>query len=146
MKVFKSFFLCVVACLLFGAVNASAADKAPLTPEFCEEGISKAVEVFNNMADEINRIETVEQVEELQTILDSIKMRNVRKKYGKIVLTDEYRQRLLEPNLRIGQALKDMVVRVQLPYQLQQALETYITPETLKKSLAESKTLRDAMQ
>lgn len=129
MKAFKTIFTALLLALVFGTVSTQAADKTPLTPEFCEEGITKAVEVFNDMVVKINEIEKTEQVQEIPQILNSIKYRNVRKKYGKIELTDEYRARLLEPNLRIGQALKDMMVRLQLPYELQKMLDEQASPE-----------------
>lgn len=146
MKAFKTIFTALLLALIFGTVSAQAADKTPLTPEFCEEGITKAVEVFNDMVVKINEIEKTEQVQEIPQILNSIKYRNVRKKYGKIELTDEYRARLLEPNLRIGQALKDMMVRLQLPYELQKMLDEQASPEKIKQSIDESKTLREVME
>lgn len=146
MKAFKTIFTALLLALVFGTVSAQAADKTPLTPEFCEEGITKAVEVFNDMAVKIGEIEKTEQVQEIPQILNSIKYRNVRKKYGKIELTDEYRARLLEPNLRIGQALKDMMVRLQLPYELQKMLDEQASPEKIKQSIDESKTLREVME
>lgn len=145
MKAFKTIFTALLA-LVFGTVSTQAADKTPLTPEFCEEGITKAVEVFNDMAVKIDEIEKTEQVQEIPQILNSIKYRNVRKKYGKIELTDEYRARLLEPNLRIGQALKDMMVRLQLPYELQKMLDEQASPEKIKQAIDESKTLREVME
>lgn len=129
MKAFKTIFTALLLAFAFGTVSAQAADKTPLTPEFCEEGITKAVDVFNEMAVKIGEIDKPEQVEEIPQIVNSIKYRNVRKKYGKIELTDEYRARLLEPNLRIAQALKDMMVRLQLPYQAVQMLEEQASPE-----------------
>lgn len=146
MKAFKTIFTALLLALVFGTVSTQAADKTPLTPEFCEEGITKAVEVFNDMAVKINEIEKTEQVQEIPQILNSIKYRNVRKKYGKIELTDEYRARLLEPNLRIGQALKDMMVRLQLPYELQKMLDEQASPEKIKQAIDESKTLREVME
>lgn len=146
MKAFKTIFTALLLALVFGTVSTQAADKTPLTPEFCEEGITKAVEVFNDMAVKIGEIEKTEQVQEIPQILNSIKYRNVRKKYGKIELTDEYRARLLEPNLRIGQALKDMMVRLQLPYELQKMLDEQASPEKIKQSIDESKTLREVME
>lgn len=146
MKAFKTIFTALLLALVFGTVSTQAADKTPLTPEFCEEGITKAVEVFNDMAVKIDEIEKTEQVQEIPQILNSIKYRNVRKKYGKIELTDEYRARLLEPNLRIGQALKDMMVRLQLPYELQKMLDEQASPEKIKQSIDESKTLREVME
>lgn len=146
MKAFKTIFTALLLAFVFGTVSAQAADKTPLTPEFCEEGIQKAVEVFNDMAGKIGEIEKTEQVQEIPQILNSIKYRNVRKKYGKIELTDEYRARLLEPNLRIGQALKDMMVRLQLPYELQKMLDEQASPEKIKQSIDESKTLREVME
>lgn len=146
MKQFKFIAIALLMAFVFGNTNATAAEKAPLTPEFCEEGIQKAVDVLNNMAAQINEVEKPEQIQELQSILDSIKVRNVRKKYGKIELTDEYRERLLEPNLKIGQALSDMIVRLRLPYELQKMLEDNASPEKIKQGLQEAKTLRDAMQ
>ncbi len=146
MKAFKTIFTALLLAFVFGTVSAQAADKTPLTPEFCEEGITKAVEVFNDMAVKIDEIEKTEQVQEIPQILNSIKYRNVRKKYGKIELTDEYRARLLEPNLRIGQALKDMMVRLQLPYELQKMLDEQASPEKIKQAIDESKTLREVME
>lgn len=146
MKAFKTIFTALLLAFVFGTVSAQAADKTPLTPEFCEKGITKAVEVFNDMAVKIGEIEKTEQVQEIPQILNSIKYRNVRKKYGKIELTDEYRARLLEPNLRIGQALKDMMVRLQLPYELQKMLDEQASPEKIKQSIDESKTLREVME
>ena len=146
MKAFKTIFTALLLAFVFGTVSAQAADKTPLTPEFCEEGITKAVEVFNDMAVKIGEIEKTEQVQEIPQILNSIKYRNVRKKYGKIELTDEYRARLLEPNLRIGQALKDMMVRLQRPYELQKMLDEQASPEKIKQSIDESKTLREVME
>lgn len=146
MKAFKTIFTALLLAFVFGTVSTQAADKTPLTPEFCEEGITKAVEVFNDMAVKIGEIEKTEQVQEIPQILNSIKYRNVRKKYGKIELTDEYRARLLEPNLRIGQALKDMMVRLQLPYELQKMLDEQASPEKIKQSIDESKTLREVME
>lgn len=146
MKAFKTIFTALLLAFVFGTVSAQAADKTPFTPEFCEEGIQKAVEVFNDMAVKIGEIEKTEQVQEIPQILNSIKYRNVRKKYGKIELTDEYRARLLEPNLRIGQALKDMMVRLQLPYELQKMLDEQASPEKIKQSIDESKTLREVME
>lgn len=146
MKAFKTIFTALLLAFVFGTVSAQAADKTPLTPEFCEEGITQAVEVFNDMAVKINEIEKTEQVQEIPQILNSIKYRNVRKKYGKIELTDEYRARLLEPNLRIGQALKDMMVRLQLPYELQKMLDEQASPEKIKQAIDESKTLREVME
>lgn len=146
MKAVKTIFTALLLAFVFGTVSAQAADKTPLTPEFCEEGITKAVEVFNDMAVKIGEIEKTEQVQEIPQILNSIKYRNVRKKYGKIELTDEYRARLLEPNLRIGQALKDMMVRLQLPYELQKMLDEQASPEKIKQSIDESKTLREVME
>lgn len=146
MKAFKTIFTALLLAFVFGTVSAQAADKTPLTPEFCEEGIQKAVEVFNDMAVKIGEIEKTEQVQEIPQILNSIKYRNVRKKYGKIELTDEYRARLLEPNLHIGQALKDMMVRLQLPYELQKMLDEQASPEKIKQSIDESKTLREVME
>ena len=146
MKAFKTIFTALLLALVFGTVSTQAADKTPLTPEFCEEGITKAVEVFNDMVVKINEIEKTEQEQEIPQILNSIKYRNVRKKYGKIELTDEYRARLLEPNLRIGQALKDMMVRLQLPYELQKMLDEQASPEKIKQAIDESKTLREVME
>lgn len=146
MKAFKTIFTALILAFAFGTLSAQTADKTPLSPEFCEEGITKAVEVFNDMVVKINEIEKPEQVQEIPQILNSIKYRNVRKKYGKIELTDEYRARLLEPNLRIGQALKDMMVRLQLPYELQKMLDEQASPEKIKQSIDESKTLREVME
>lgn len=143
MKFIRLISIALLFAFSFAPTNASAADKAPLTPEFCEEGIQKAIDVINDMAQRINEIETEEQLKDLPAITNSIKMRNVRKKYGKIELTDEYRARLLEPNLKVRQALSDMVLRLRLPYQVQQILDQNASPEQIKQGIAESKTLRD---
>ena len=74
------------------------------------------------------------------------KFANVRKKYGKIELTDEYRVRLVDANMRVGKALNDMIVRMRLPYELQKALEEHASEEKVKEEIAKCKTLREAME
>ena len=146
MKSIKSLMLLAVMVFAFGSIKVSGADKTALTPEFCEEGIAAAVDVFNEMADQIAQIQEERQIQDLPQLMDSIKLRKVRKKYGKIALTDEYRARLLEPNLRVAKELKEMVIRFRLPYELQQMLDKYVNEGFLKEELAKAKTLRDAMQ
>jgi len=137
--------MALVMCLT-AVFNISAADKAPMTPEFCEEGITKAVEVLDEMATKINEIDSEERLQDLQTITNSIKMRNVRKKYGKIELTDEYRTRLIEANMRVSKALSDMILRFHMPYELQQMLEEQASEAKIKEEIGKCKTLREAMQ
>ena len=145
-KFAKAFSLMAVVMFMAFSFNASAADDKPMTPEFCEEGITKAVAALDEMVEKINEIEREEQLQALQQITNSIKMRNVRKKYGKIELTDEYRVRLVDANMRVGKALNDMIVRMRLPYELQKALEEHASEEKVREEIAKCKTLRQAME
>lgn len=145
-KFAKMFGLMAMVMFMAFSFNVSAADDKPMTPEFCEEGITKAVAALDEMAEKINEIEREEQLQDLQQITNSIKMRNVRKKYGKIELTDEYRVRLVDANMRVGKALSDMIVRMRLPYELQKALEEHASEEKVKEEIAKCKTLREAME
>lgn len=145
-KFAKMFGLMAMVMFMAFSFNVSAADDKPMTPEFCEEGITKAVAALDEMAEKINEIEREEQLQDLQQITNSIKMRNVRKKYGKIELTDEYRVRLVDANMRVGKALNDMIVRMRLPYELQKALEEHASEEKVKEEIAKCKTLREAME
>ena len=97
------------------------------------------------MVTQINELERAEQAEELANIMNSIKFRNVRKKYGKIELTDAYRARLIEANIAVANALKEYLVRAALPYQLQQMLEEQASVEKITEAINQSKTLREAM-
>ena len=146
MKCIKSIAIALFFALTFGVTNASAADKQPMTPEFCEEGIQKAVEVFNEMVQKVDEITQVEQLQNMEQIMNSIKFRNVRKKYGKVELNDEYRARLLEANLKIAKSLDDMIVRLSLPYQVRKMLEEQASPEKIKQGIDEAKTLREVME
>ncbi len=127
------------------SANVAQADDKVITEEFVNEGIDKAVAVMNDMVTQINELERAEQAEELANIMNSIKFRNVRKKYGKIELTDAYRARLIEANIAVANALKEYLVRAALPYQLQQMLEEQASVEKITEAINQSKTLREAM-
>ncbi len=127
------------------SANVAQADDKVITEEFANEGIDKAVAVMNDMVTQINELERAEQAEELANIMNSIKFRNVRKKYGKIELTDAYRARLIEANIAVANALKEYLVRAALPYQLQQMLEEQASVEKITEAINQSKTLREAM-
>lgn len=127
------------------SANVAQADDKVITEEFANEGIDKAVAVMNDMVTQINELERAEQAEELANIMNSIKFRNVRKKYGTIELTDAYRARLIEANIAVANALKEYLVRAALPYQLQQMLEEQASVEKITEAINQSKTLREAM-
>ena len=127
------------------SANVAQADDKVITEEFANEGIDKAVAVMNDMVTQINELERAEQAEDLANIMNSIKFRNVRKKYGKIELTDAYRARLIEANIAVANALKEYLVRAALPYQLQQMLEEQASVEKITEAINQSKTLREAM-
>ncbi len=117
------------------SANVAQADDKVITDEFANEGIDKAVAVMNDMVTQINELERAEQAEELANIMNSIKFRNVRKKYGKIELTDAYRARLIEANIAVANALKEYLVRAALPYQLQQMLEEQASVEKITEAI-----------
>lgn len=148
MKHLKFTSVAILFALAFCFINASAADnkQQTMTQEFCDEGIQKAVDCFNEMATKIDEIETVEQLQELEQIMNSMKMRNVRKKYGKIELTDEYRQRLIDANIKIAKSMTDMTVRLNLPYEVRAMLEANASPEKITQGVNEAKTLREVME
>ena len=127
------------------SANVAQADDKVIPEEFANEGIDKAVAVMNDMVTQINELERAEQAEELANIMNSIKFRNVRKKYGKIELTDAYRARLIEANIAVANALKEYLVRAALPYQLQQMLEEQASVEKITEAINQSKTLREAI-
>lgn len=146
MKTIKSAWRFIMMLLVVAlSANVARADDKEITEEFANEGIDKAVAVMNEMVTQINELERAEQAEELANIMNSIKFRNVRKKYGKIELTDAYRARLIEANIAVANALKEYLVRAALPYQLQQMLEEQASVEKITEGINESKTLREAM-
>ena len=138
----------VVLLLVMMAVSVdfAYADNKNQTPEeFAAEGIDKAVEVMNDMVVKLNELDRAEQVQELESIMNSIKFRNVRKKYGKIELTDEHRVRLIEANVAVSQALMDYITRASLPFELRQMLEQHASKEKITEEINKAKTLREAM-
>lgn len=128
-----------------GSMSVMAEDK-PITPEFAAEGIDKAVAALNEMVEKINDLERAEQAPELEQIMNSIKFRNVRKKYGKVELTDESRARLIEANIAVGEALKSYITRAALPYQLREMLEEQASNEKITEEINKCKTLRETME
>lgn len=136
--------LALVMALVVGSTFCRAADNE-ITDEFANEGIEKAEAAMMNIVKGINEINSMEELAGLQKIVNSMEFRNVRKKYGKIKLTDEYRARLLEVNKAMAKAMMDMLERVAAPFEVREALSQEITEEKLVKELEKAKTLRDAM-
>jgi len=136
----RALILFLACSMSFGMTNAQTAPDA-----FAEEGISKAVAVINEIATKIDALERAEDAAELQNIMNSIKFRNVRKKYGKIELTDAYRDSLAQANFKVLESLKAYITRASLPYELQEALEKSASKEVIVEELKKSKTLREAM-
>ena len=122
------------------------ADDAPLTEEFCEEGIAKCETALDNIVKNINEITTPEQLQGLQRAVNTIEFRNVRKKYGKIQLTDAQRERLIEANKKVAQAMKDMLDRLGAPFDVREALSAEISDKKIEEEITKCKTLREAMQ
>lgn len=77
--------------------------------------------------------------------MNSVKFRNVRKKYGKVELTDEYRVRLIDANLALAEALKNYITRAALPYQLQEMLEQQASKEKITEEINKATTLKEAL-
>lgn len=131
--------------LLAVSTGVMHADDKAMTPEFANEGVDKAVEVLNDMVEKINALERAEDATELQAIMNSVKFRNVRKKYGKVELTDEHRAKLIDANVAVAEALIGYINRASLPYQLQQLLEQEASKEKITEGINKSKTLKEAM-
>lgn len=146
-KLCRAWRMVMMMVIMAMSVNfADAEEKKDVNSvEFANEGIDKAVEVMNEMVVKINELQTADEATELETIMNSIKFRNVRKKYGKIELTDEYRARLIDANVAVSQALMDYIVRASLPYELRQMLEEHASKEKITEEINKSKTLREAM-
>ena len=87
----------------------------------------------------------MEQMAGLEKAVNTIEFRNVRKKYGKIQLTDEYRARLVEANKAVAKAMMDLLDRVAAPLELRDALKNEISEEKIVKEMNKAKTLREAM-
>ncbi len=137
--------LALVAAVVISATVAMA-DDAPLTEEFCEEGIAKCETALDNIVKNINEITTPEQLQGLQRAVNTIEFRNVRKKYGKIQLTDAQRERLIEANKKVAQAMKDMLDRLGAPFDVREALSAEISDKKIEEEITKCKTLREAMQ
>lgn len=139
-------FRAVVMMLVFAmGANSAMADDKVITKEFADEGIEKAVAAMNEMVTKINELERAEDAMELEGIMNSVKFRNVRKKYGKVELTDEYRVRLIEANLALAEALKNYITRAALPYQLQEMLEQQASKEKITEEINKATTLKEAL-
>ncbi len=124
---------------------AQAADKE-ITPEFAEEGIQKAEKAMANMVTKINDLERAEDAVELEHIMNSIEFRNVRKKYGKVELTTEFRERLVTANVAVAKALMDYLDRVSVPYEVRQQMEAMMSTENITNEIAKATTLREALE
>ncbi len=139
-------FRAVIMMLVFAmGVNSAFADDKVITKEFADEGIEKAVAAMNEMVTKINELERAEDAVELESIMNSVKFRNVRKKYGKVELTDEYRVRLIDANLALAEALKNYITRAALPYQLQEMLEQQASKEKITEEINKATTLKEAL-
>jgi len=130
---------------LAGSVNVAVADDKAITPEFANEGVDKAVAAMEEMVTKINELERAEQAVELEQIMNSIKFRNVRKKYGKVELTDEHRARLIEANVAVAEAMLNYISRAALPFELRQMLEEHASREKITEEINKAKTLKEAM-
>lgn len=137
--------LALVAAVVISA-SVAMADDAPLTEEFCAEGIAKCETALDNIVKNINEITTPEQLQGLQRAVNTIEFRNVRKKYGKIQLTDAQRERLIEANKKVAQAMKDMLDRLGAPFDVREALSAEISDKKIEEEITKCKTLREAMQ
>lgn len=141
-------FRAVIMMFVFAmgmGVNSAFADDKVITKEFADEGIEKAVAAMNEMVAKINELERAEDAVELESIMNSVKFRNVRKKYGKVELTDEYRVRLIDANLALAEALKNYITRAALPYQLQEMLEQQASKEKITEEINKATTLKEAL-
>ncbi|MBD5224926.1 MAG: hypothetical protein HDS68_03030 [Bacteroidales bacterium] len=136
--------LMIVMAVIVGT-SFCHADETEITEEFANEGIEKAEAAMMNIVNNINEINTMEELAGLQKVINSMEFRNVRKKYGKIKLTDDYRARLLVVNKAMLQAMMNMLDRVAAPFEIREALKQEMTEEKLEKELKKAKTLREAM-
>lgn len=144
-KLMSALRVMLMVLMMAGAANFAQADDKPITPEFANEGIDKAVAAMNEMVEKINELERAEQAVELESIMNSIKFRNVRKKYGKVELTDEHRARLIEANVAVADALLNYITRASLPFELRQMLEEHASREKITEEINKAKTLKEAM-
>ncbi len=135
----------MAAIMIMFCASAASAAETEITPEFAQEGVDKACAAMDKMVTKINELQRAEDAMELQTIMNSIEFRNVRKKYGKVELTDAYREQLLAANLRLAQAVLDYCDRAGLPYDVRKMLEEHMTKEVIEKELQEAKTLKEAL-
>lgn len=136
-------FMLVIAMTM--GVNVCNAAETEMTEEFINEGIEKAEIAMANIVKNINEITDMEQLSGLERAVNTIEFRNVRKKYGKIKLTDEHRARLLEANKAMAKAMMDLMIRVAAPFEVRDALQKEMTEERMQKELEKAKTLREAM-
>lgn len=137
--------MAVVAAVIIGSAMCSAADNE-ITEEFANEGIAKAETAMANIAKNLDEITTMEQLQGLQRAINTMEFRNVRKKYGKIELTDAYRERLVEANKLVAKAMKDMLDRLGAPLDVREALANEISDEKIVEEISKAKTLRETMQ
>lgn len=135
----------MAAVMITFCASAAAAADTEITPEFAQEGVDKACAAMDKMVVKINELERAEDAMELQTIMNSIEFRNVRKKYGKVQLTDAYREQLLAANLRLAQAVLDYCDRAGLPFEARKMLEEHMTKERIQEELQKSTTLKEAL-
>lgn len=133
----------VIAVVL--SANVCRAADTEITEEFANEGIAKAEAAMANIVKNLDEITTLEQMAGLEKAVNTIEFRNVRKKYGKIQLTDEYRARLVEANKAVAKAMMDLLDRVAAPFELRDALKNEISEEKIVKEMNKAKTLREAM-
>ncbi len=127
------------------SANVCRAADTEITEEFANEGIAKAEAAMANIVKNLDEITTMEQMAGLEKAVNTIEFRNVRKKYGKIQLTDEYRARLVEANKAVAKAMMDLLDRVAAPLELRDALKNEISEEKIAKEMNKAKTLREAM-
>ena len=100
------------------SANVCRAADTEITEEFANEGIAKAEAAMANIVKNLDEITTMEQMAGLEKAVNTIEFRNVRKKYGKIQLTDEYRARLVEANKAVAKAMMELMDRVAAPLEL----------------------------
>ena len=127
------------------SANVCRAADTEITEEFANEGIAKAEAAMANIVKNLDEITTLEQMAGLEKAVNTIEFRNVRKKYGKIQLTDEYRARLVEANKAVAKAMMDLLDRVAAPFELRDALKNEMSEEKIVKEMNKAKTLREAM-
>ena len=127
------------------SANVCRAADTEITEEFANEGIAKAEAAMANIVKNLDEITTMEQMAGLEKAVNTIEFRNVRKKYGKIQLTDEYRARLVEANKAVAKAMMELMDRVAAPRELRDALKNEISEEKIVKEMNKAKTLREAM-